>query len=540
MRTKNSLINALMGCLSYAIIMVGSFATRAFLISILGLEMAGIEGPCINVVNVLGVVELGVGIGIVYKLYKPIAQKDWEQVAIILKFLRNFYVAIGIAVALLGLSVAYFVVMPIKEKAPEFSELWLIEIFLLYVADVVVSYFYSHKRTLFIADQKNYVNHLIHIFAQVMMFVFQIAALKIFASFEAYLICKIFFRFAENFVISLRFNKNYNFINLNTKKSMPRIERKDLFKNLKALLFHKVSGFGTTAVSSLIIPRAFGLRVSGIYCNYMLISTALTAVTQQIFDGVLASFGNLLNTESRKKVYDNFNIIYFMNFLMYSFVTTAFMCLITPFMGLWTGKGTAFDIWVSASIAAYTYIYGMRQSIGMAKVSAGIYDEDKYLAVAGALITFASSWILVWPLGVSGVMIGNLIGIIAIPYWVQPYLVYSMIFKKSVWSYHRKFALYAVLTIGYAYLSYTICSWICYNTPIVSNLADRIYPFLAKLHLKEAVFKSNMIAQIIINLFICIVIPNILNAVLFCKTEEFKGLLSIARSFFIKFRKKQS
>ncbi len=538
MRTKNSLINALMGCLSYGIIMIGSFVTRATFIRILGLEMAGIEGPCIQVVNVLGVVELGIGIGIVYKLYKPIAQKDWEQVAIILKFLRRFYVVIGVAVAALGLSVAYFVVMPIKEKAPEFSELWLIEIFLLYVADVVVSYFYSHKRTMFIADQKNYINHVIHILAQVLMFVFQIAVLKIFASFEAYLICKIFFRFAENFVISLRFDRIYSFVNLKIKKSMPRIERKDLFKNLKALLFHKVAGFGTTAVSSLIIPKALGLRVSGIYCNYMLISTALTTVTQQIFDGVSASFGNLLSTESRKKVYGNFNTIYFINFFMYSFITTSFICLGTPFMGLWTGEGTAFDIWVAVSIAAYTYIYGMRQSIGMAKVSAGIYDEDKYLAVAGALVTFAASWILVWPLGVSGVMIGNLIGIVSIPYWVQPYLVYDMIFKKSVWSYHRKFTLYTVLTIVYSYVSYMVCRWVYGSTPVVLGIAGKIYPLLIKLNIKEAPFKADAIAQIIVNFLICIIIPNTLNMILFCKTEEYKGLLSVAKSFLKKFRKK--
>lgn len=537
MRTKNSLINALMGCLSYGIIMVGSFATRALFTSILGLEMVGIEGTFLNAVNALGIVELGVGIGIVYKLYKPIAQKDWEQVAIILKFLRNCYTVIGTIVAGLGLSLAYFVVMPMKEK---FSELWLMGIFLLYVVDVVVSYFYSHKRAMFIADQKNYINNLIHIFAQILMFVFQIVVLKLLASFEAYLICKIFFRFAENFVISLRFNKKYNYINLKTKETMSRIERKDLFKNLKALLFHKVAAFGTTAVSSFIIVSVLSLRISGIYCNYMLIATALTTVTQQIFDGVLASFGNLLNTENRKKVYNNFNVLYFINFLMYSFITTTFMCLATPFMGLWTGEGSAFGIWTAASIAAYTYIYGMRQSVGMAKVSAGIYDQDKYLAVAGALVTFMTSWILAWPLGVSGVMIGNLIGILSIPYWVQPYLVYDIIFKKSVWSYHYKFALYTILTIGYSYLSYVVCGWICSNTALVPSLTGVISPLLVRLHLKEAMFKSSMIAQIIINLLVCIVIPNILNVILFCKTEEFKGLLSVAKSFLKRFRKKQS
>lgn len=538
MRTKNSLINAMMGCLSYGIIMIGSFITRALFTGILGLEMVGIDGTCVQAVNVLGVVELGVGIGIVYKLYRPIAQKDWEQVAIILKFLRNFYLVIGVIVAGLGLSVAYFVVMPMKEKSPEFSELWLIEIFLLYVVDVVVSYIYAHKRTLFIADQKNYVNHVIHIFAQVLMFVFQIAVLKIFASFEAYLLCKIFFRFAENFVISLRFGRNYSYINLKIKKSMPRIERKDLFKNLKALLFHKVAAFSTTAVSSFIIVSALGLRISGIYCNYMLISTALTAVTQQIFDGVSASFGNLLNTESRTKVYNNFNTIYFMNFLMYSFITTAFVCLVTPFIGLWTGEGSAFDMWSAVAIAAYTYIYGMRQSIGMAKVSAGIYDEDKYLAVAGALVTFASSWILAGPLGISGVMIGNIVGILSIPYWVQSYLVYDMIFKKSVWSYHYKFILYTVLTIGYSYLSYLICNWIYNDTVLVSNLAGGLSPMLIKLHVKETSFRADMIARIIVNFFICIVVPNALNIILFCRTEEYKGLSGIAKSFLRKFVKR--
>ena len=535
MRTKNSLINALMGCLSYGIIMIGSFVTRALFTSILGLEMVGVEGTCVQAVNVLGVVELGVGIGIVYKLYKPIAQKDWEQVAIILKFLRNCYVVIGTVVAGLGLSIAYFIVMPMKGK---FSELWLMGIFLLYVADVVVSYLYSHKRAMFIADQKNYVNNVIHIFAQVLMFVFQIVVLKIFASFEAYLICKIFFRFAENFVISLRFGRNYSFVNLKTKKSMPRIERKDLFKNLKALLFHKVAAFSTTAVSSFVIVSALGLRISGIYCNYMLISTALTTVTQQIFDGVLASFGNLLNTESRKKVYSSFNTLYFMNFLMYSFITTAFICLVTPFIGLWTGEGSAFGIWSAVAIAAYTYIYGMRQSIGMAKVSAGIYDEDKYLAVAGALVTFVLSWILAGPFGVSGVMIGNLIGILSIPYWVQSYLVYDMIFKKSVWSYHYKFILYTVLTIGYSYLSYMLCNWIYNDTSLVLNLAGGIYPILIKLHIKEATFRADMIARIIVNFLICIVVPNALNIIFFCKTEEYKGLLSVAKSFLRKAVKK--
>ena len=66
---------------------------------------------------------------------------------------------------------------------------------------------------MFIADQKNYINNVIHTIIQVCMFASQIVILLLFKSFELYLICKIFFRILENVIISYYFGKNYPFIN---------------------------------------------------------------------------------------------------------------------------------------------------------------------------------------------------------------------------------------------------------------------------------------------------------------------------------------
>ena len=514
MRTKNSVINILVSCFSYGIIMVGSFVTRQIFANVLGLEIVGIEGAFLNVVSALAIVELGLGVGIVYKLYKPIAQENWNQVAIVLCFLKRCYIAIGLCVGILGIGMAYFVVMPIKE---DFSKIWLGQIFILYVIDVVVSYLYSHKRAMFIADQKNYVNNIVHIVAQVFLFVFQILVLKIFASFEGYLICKILSRLIENLI---------------TKQRMPDIEKKDLFKNMKALLLHKISGFGTTTVSSLIIVYSVSLRDNGIYYNYMLIVMALTTVTNEIFNGIIASFGNLLNTSSSKKVYENFNILYFLNFLLYSFIVTSFVCLSTPFMNIWTGEGSAFGILITISITGYLYIYGMRQSITMAKVSAGIYDQDKYLAIVGAIVTFVFSCLLVKPLGIPGVMIGNIVGIMTVPYWVQPFLVYDEIFKMPVKNYHIKFAYYTVLTAVYAWLSYFLCDIIYKRSNIVQCLSDNVvsnFPIFSKVSLS--------VSQIIVNAGICLIVPNIFNLVLFFHTKEFKSLWGYAKSFLRKVKR---
>ncbi len=528
MRTKNSFINIIIGCLSYGIIMIGSFVTRKLFIDALGLEVYGIEGAFTNAVGLLAIVELGLGVSIVYKLYRPIAQKNWETVSVVLCFLRRFYSVVAVVVFSLGALSSYFIVMPIKEN---FSKIWLIEIFMLYVIDVVSSYLYSHKRSMFIADQKNYVNNLIHVVVQVVLFILQIIVLKIFASFEAFLICKIVCRLTENLIVSYRFNRRYGFINLKTKSRMPEIEKKDLFKNMKALLCHKISSFAATSVSALIITYIVGAKGNGVYSNYALIVMALTSVTNEIFNGILASFGNFLNTESRIKVYKKFNLIYFLNFLIYSFIISSFFCLVSPFMVLWNGEKSVFDLITTISITMYLFIYGIRQSITMVKCVAGIYDPDKYLAIVGTIITSLSSWVLAYPFGVAGVMVGNVIGMMSITYWAQPYLVYNEVFHKSVKPYHLKFIMYTALTSVYAFISYMACGFIKNNTNILRSVSG----VLEKI--KIPADSSICISEIIINLVVCVVVPNLINVLIFFKTEEFKELRAVGKSFLRKIKK---
>ena len=527
MRTKNSLMNISISIMSYGIIMLGGFITRGKITKILGMDFVGLNTYFEMVVSILAIAELGLGVGIVYKLYKPIAEKQWDKVSVILCFLRRCYVFIAVIISALTLVSSYSVITSVGE---DFSKIWLLKVYVLYIIDLLSSYLYSHKRSMFIADQKSYVNNAIHIFAQLGMFISQILVLNLFHSFELYLICRIVSRLAENIFISYKFNKKYSFINLKTHENISGVEKKDLFKNMKALLFHKISGFGTNSISVFIIMKVEKLRGAGIFSNYNLISTALTTVTSEIFNGISASFGSLLGTSDRNKIYKNFKMLYFLNFLMYSFITPTFICLITPFVVLWTGSNSIFPISTAVSIAAYLYIYGMRQSIGMVKVSAGIYDQDKYLSLVGLFITCFSSYILSSYLGVAGVMIGNILGMLLVPYWVQPYLVYSEIFKKkSVIFYHLKFILYTALTAAYGFICYEICDFV--NRFEITNQVSLFTKNLMQFMYKGSNINTTFIAQIIVNLLICILVPNILNIIIFFRTSEFRDLYVVAKSF---------
>lgn len=493
MRTKNSMINIIVSVISYAIVMLGSFVTRKIFTSVLGLEIVGIEGSFLNIVSALAIVEMGLGVGIVYTLYKPISEGNWSKISSILNFLKKSYILISIIVFGLGVIISFFVSIPIKE---DFSKIWLSGIFMLYVADVLSSYLFSHKRAMFIADQKNYVNNIIHIFAQISLFIFQILVLKIFRSFELYLICKIIFRLSENIVISILFDRKYKLIDLKNAEELSAFEKKNFFRNIKALLFHRIAGFSLTSTSSVLIMSFVGLRENGIYYNYMLVSNALISVSNEFFNGIIASFGNLLSTESREKIYDNFKILYFINFIIYSFFTVSFFNVITPFVTLWIGQNSIFPIFTVIWLSTYLYMFGIRQSILMVKVSAGIYNPDKYFALLEAVVTFVLSFILVQKLGVIGVLIGNIISMMLIPNITQPYLVYNTVFKNNkLKNYYIKYFIYAVLTIIYTYISFIIC---------------------------ENINLSSSLLKLIFNFLVCLIVPNIMNFIIFYKTEEFQ------------------
>ena len=171
----------------------------------------------------------------------------------------------------------------------------------------------------------------------------------------------------------------------------------------------------------------------------------------------------------------------------------------------------------------------MRQSIGMVKVSAGIYDQDKYLSLVGLFITCFSSYILAPYLGVAGVMLGNILGMLLVPYWVQPYLVYSEIFRKKSILYHLKFVLYTALTAAYCFICYEVCNFIG-NFEIVNQVSSFIKNLLWYMHIGTNV-NTSFIAQIVINLAVCSLVPNILNIIIFFKTSEFKDLYAVAKSF---------
>lgn len=499
MRTRNSLINIIVSCGSYVLIMISSFLTRGVFSRQLGLAVVGIDGLFTNITSMLAIAELGIGVGIVYKLYKPIADGDKTRIAILLNFYKKAYGYIASVLFILGLGMSCFVWIFAKDT--NYSKLQLGIFFMFYIFDTLCSYLFAHKRAMFSADQKNYVNNIAHTICQVLSCILQVSTLLLFENYIIYLVLKVGLRLLESVIISLQYNRKYSDIDLKIKDQMPELERKDLFSNIKAMFLHRVAGVSVQSTSSMIISYGVNIVSAGIYSNYTLITNGLVNVTSQLFNGIVASFGNLLVTTDKEHSFQNFKIIYFINYLIYSFFAIGMLVVSAPFVRIWIGDKGVFPLGTTLLIVIYFYMTGMRQSVYMVRTSAGIYQPDKWLAVLEAVLNIGLSILLVKPFGVNGILCANLISLLAVPFWTQPWIVYKMVFGKGLWFHFRRYFFYGIILVISATITYAACA---------------VLPI------------ENIYLRLVVNVALAVIIPNGINILLFHKTYEFQYLKNLA------------
>ena len=151
-RTRNSARNALFGAAAFVLKTLLQFFVRALFIRFLTYDYLGLNGLYSNVLNVLSLAELGVGNAIVYSMYKPVADGDTEKIKSLLALYKKLYCIIGAVVTALGL--ALIPALPyLVTDAPDLN-VNLTAVYVLFLAQTVVGYFFAYRRSLVFAYQR--------------------------------------------------------------------------------------------------------------------------------------------------------------------------------------------------------------------------------------------------------------------------------------------------------------------------------------------------------------------------------------------------
>ena len=335
-RMKNSIKNFRYGAFTQILSTVFSFISRTVFIKILGEQYLGINGLFTNILTVLSFAELGIGNAIIFSMYKPIAIDDTEKVNALMNLYKKCYRIIGVVVLLVGVAITPFINLFIKDP-PNIPES-LYFIYLLYVINTALSYFFTYKKSIISAHQKEYIINGYRMFFIVFKNIVQIAFLVVTHNFIVYLILQIICTFLENLSLSIKANKMYPYIETNNYQEISKEEKGTIFKNVKSLIMYKFGSVILNGTSNIVISKMIGVVIVGFYSNYLMIVQAVSNVVGNALNGITANIGNLNATANEKVKEKTFYELFFISVWIFGFCSIALLTLLNPFIELWIGN----------------------------------------------------------------------------------------------------------------------------------------------------------------------------------------------------------
>lgn len=475
MRLKNSIKNIISGTIAQMLILLFSFFTRTVFIKILGTTYLGLGSLLSNIMGLFSLAELGVGQAITFALYKAIADKDQDKIINLMKLYKKIYEGIFIVIIVLGFG-SYFLLDRILEENKGLENVKII--YIIFVLNSAFSYLYIYRNSYIIANQKGYIISKVNYLFVISTNIIQIIVLYYLRNYIVYLFIQTISTILQNIYISKVCLNLYPFLNNKTTKKINSIEKKEIFSNIKSLIFYKIGTLALNSTDNILISMYAGLNIMGIYGNYSLIVTSLSGLLSVIFNSMTASIGNLVVREKIEKKIEVFKIINFMSFWIYSVSSIMLYILLNDFIKIWIGNQYLLSNLTIGIIVVNFYISGMLFPTFTYRQTLGLFKYGKFRPIISAIINLFISIVLGKRIGLTGILLGTAITRLLTNVWYDPYIIFKIEFKISLKKYIKDYLIYANIFLILGLINYLLLSTTLFNNNILKFFIKGISSFV--------------------------------------------------------------
>ena len=506
-RIQKSARNMISGVLFRVVTIITAFIVRTVFIYCLGNDYLSVNGLYSGILSMLSLAELGFSTAMVYSMYKPLADKDYEKLGQLMNLYKKAYTIIGTVILVAGLMLVPFLDLLIKNK-PDVP--WLTFYYLLFLGDTVISYwFFAYRSSLLQADQRSSVISNYSSVFNLIKAATQIVVLVLFHNFTVYLLTQIICTMLQNIALAIKVKKDYPIFEIHNNSALPDAEKKKIFADVRALMIQKVSFRVLNTSDSLIISAFVGINWVGLISNYILLEESVVAVLSQIFGAITASMGNYFAKESKEDGYLLFQRLSFMNYWLYGFSTVALITLLSPFVKLWLGDDFVLAKTIVIALSARFFVEGYMNLMSSVRTTMGLFIQGKYFPLVVAAINIVLSISLSYPFGAAGVLAATPLSRCVINVWYMPFVIHRYGFQKEVEPFYMKMLFRMVLLLCITGIMQTISRFIFFNGITIFSFA----------------------------IMVCLtaVIPNAIMLVIYRKTEEFQYFYFLVTGILKKF-----
>ena len=411
------------------------FIQNKYLIRYLGIEILGIMKLFNQLFQYLNIVEMGIGSASAYALYKPLAEKNIEDISKIVSTIKSIYNKIAIILFIIGL--ACTPLLPFFMKISNFNKSIYLY-WILFLINTISTYLYIKYVILFTANQEFIKVKFIQSTSKIFYQIAQIIFLTNFSSFYLYILLLLLDNLTQYIFFKVYYKKEYSYI-YNTKERYYGIK-----KDIKNLFWHKIAGLVVFNTDLILISKLVSIEIVGVYASYLMVFQILKTLMNILYSVLNPKIGKYIAQHNNEEIYISFkklNILFIFLGMILIFPT---LILINKFVELWIGKEYVLEEWTIIFLCINYYIDLVRWILEAYKSGAGFFD-DIQSPMLEAIINLVFSIILGIKYGLNGIIIGTIISNIIVISIYKPILVFRRCFNKNIKEYIKVYGNYLIL-----------------------------------------------------------------------------------------------
>ncbi len=403
MRSKKAIYNVLTNLLLQLISIVYGFIVPKIIISNFGSNVNGLISSITQFLAYITLLESGFGPVVKSILYKPIASKDKNTIAKILKASEKFFKTISY------IFIGYIIILSLIYSTlinNDYEFIYTFSLIIIISISTFAEYYFGMTYRLYLqAEQKAYIISLIQIITYILSILLVIILAKVGCSIHSIKLVSGLIFVLRPIMQNIYVKKKYN-INLKGIDNNYKIEQKwdGLAQHIAAVIHSNTDITVLTFFTTLA-------EVS-VYSVYYLVVNGVIRLVQVFSSGLDAGFGDMIvkkeNANLNKK-FSMYEVIY------YTLITIIFTCtiiLIVPFISIYT-KGITDANYIRYKfgylIVISEFIWAVRLPYSSLTLAAGHFKQTRIGAWVECLSNLLLSIILVKRYGIIGVTIGTIV-----------------------------------------------------------------------------------------------------------------------------------
>lgn len=415
MRAKRLVWNTVSSFVMQIVTFACGFILPQLILRSYGSEVNGLVNSITQFLQVISLLELGIGAVMQFSLYEPLSAGDMESISCIMSSGTKFFRAVG---RILGAYVIFLVIMYPFMTNQRFSGIYTAFLILAMSVSLFAQYYFGiTDQILLLADQRGYIQYCIQMAALALNTI--VCAILMLRGFSIHMV-----KLTTSIIYIMRplllrgyVNRHYN---IDRNKAY---DKEPIGQKWNGIAQH-IAAFVLDGTDNIVLTLFSSLTNVSIYSIYNMIILGIKNIFISLSGGVQSVFGEMI---AKKEVNQLLVLFGRVEWIMHTGVIFVFGCtavLIVPFIEIYT-KGVHDAVYnvpfFALLLTCANAMHCLRLPYNILIKAGGHYRQTQSNYIIAALINIITSVILVRKSGLVGVAIGTLAAMSYQTIWMAYY-----------------------------------------------------------------------------------------------------------------------